>query len=215
MNMKRISQKAAALLLMVVASLGSMAQQKTTLGVLYPEYKPATITLTDGRVVKNPLSNVFLKNSTLIYLHGTITMEAKMSTIYRVEFEDRSFVNINDQLASVVGTVGNNVLFRIDYLDIDAYNANLKNNVQISNISLGDQIGTSTVDLNNEEDYKFPLIHKYYMRYNGQIIYVHEREILRHLPKEKKRMFKTIVGMPEFNWVEDESVMMLLKAISD
>jgi hypothetical protein len=82
-------------------------------------------------------------------------------------------------------------------------------------MSLGDQISTTTIDLNNEEDYKFPLVHKYYMRYGGELFQVHEREIWRRLPKDKdvKRMFKTIIGEPNFSWTDDASVVRLLKAI--
>lgn len=216
MKIKRIYLKAAMLLLSTMISLGSVAQQRTSKLALYPEYKPATITLADGRVIKNSFTNVFLKNSSLLYLHGTSTMEAKMSNIRRVDFEDRFFVNINDQLASVVDTVSNNVLYRIDYLDIDAYNANLRNNIQISHLTVTDFVNTDVVDQNGEDDYyTIPLVHKYYMLYNGKLIYVHEREIWQHLTKEKKRMFRTIVGLPDFTWVDDASILKLLKAISD
>ena len=215
-KMKRIKQKAALLLLATMISLGSVAQQRTSKLTLYPEYKPATITLADGRVIKNPFTNVFLKNSSLLYLHGTSTMEANMSTISRVDFDDRFFVNIDNQLASVVDTIGTNVLYRIDYLDVDAYTANLKNNIQISHLTITDFVNTDIVDQNSEDDYyTIPLIHKYYMLYNGKLVYVHEREIWQRLTKEKKRLFRTIVGLPDFTWVDDASIIKLLKAISD
>lgn len=185
------------------------------MATLYREFKPSTIYLADGRKLKQSLTNVFLKNSSLVYLQGTYTMEAKMSNIRRVEFEDRTYEVVEDQLAILVDSIGNDCIYRVDYLDLDAYQAQLKNNVQISNLSLGDQISTSTIDLNNEEDYKFPLVHKYYMRYGGELIHVHEREIWRRLPKDKdvRRMFKTIIGEPNFSWTDDASVVRLMKAI--
>lgn len=220
MKKKRICLKAAALLLAVMTTIGTIAQQRTSRLALYPDFKPAKITLTDGRVIKNPLTNVFLKNSSLLYVSGTNTMEAKMSTINRVDFDDRFFVNINNQLASVVDSVGDNVLYRIDYLDIEAYKTNLRNNIDISGFSLSDLtrdfINTDVVDKNGEDDYyTIPLVHKYYMLFNGSIVYVHEREILRLLSKEKKRLFMAIVDAPEFTWVDDASIVRLLKAISD
>ena len=216
MDMKGTNLKVVALLLAIVTSIGAVAQQRTSQLALYSDFKPATITLADGRVIKNPLTNVFLKNSSLLYVQGTNTMEAKMSTIRRVDFEDRFFVNIDDQLASVVDTVGSSVLYRVDYLDIEAYNTNLKNNIDISSFSLSDFVNTDVVDKNGEDDYRtIPLVHKYYMLYNGKIINVHEREIWRQLPKEKKRMFMAIVDAPGFTWVDDASILRLLKAISD
>lgn len=190
-------------------------QERTTMATLYPEFKPSVIYLTDGRKLNQNLTNVFLKNSSLVYLKGTFTMEANMDNIARVEFDDRQFDVIEGQLAELVDSVGSDAIYRVDYLDMEAYQAGLRNNINISNISLGEQISTTTVDLNNEEDYKFPLIHKYYMRYRGETFHVHEREIWRRLPKDKdvKRMFKTIIGKSDFSWTSDESVSELLRAI--
>jgi hypothetical protein len=73
------------------------------------------------------------------------------------------------------------------------------------------------MDINTEEDYKFPLIPKFYYYYNGEYVTVHEREILRKLPKndkELRRMFKTIIGEDGFSWVSNESLITLLKAIT-
>ena len=215
MQTLKIMKKQLLTLLLSLAALTVAAQERTTMATLYGEFKPSVIYLTDGRKLKQNLTNVFLKNSSLVYLKGTITMEAMMSNISRVEFEDRTFEVVDDQLATLVDTIGKDCIYRVDYLDLDAYQAQLRNNIQISNISLGDQISTATVDLSNEEDRKFPLVHKYYMRYRDEVFTVHEREIWRRLPKDKdvRRMFKTIIGEPTFSWTDDQSVVRLLKAI--
>ena len=204
-------------IVLAASSLCSVAtaQERTTMATLYREFKPSVIYLTNGRKLNQNLTNVFLNNSSLVYLKGTFTMEANMANIARVEFDDRQFDVVDGQLAELVDSVGANAVYRVDYLDMEAYEAGLKNNINISNLSLGDQISTTTVDLNNEEDYKFPLIHKYYMRYGGETFHVHEREIWRRLPKDKdvKRMFKTIIGKSDFSWTSDESVSELLRAI--
>jgi hypothetical protein len=200
----------------LAATLTASAEDRITMATLYPEFKPSVIYLNDGRKLNQSLTNVFLKNSALLYLKGTYTMEANMDNIVRVEFDDRQFEVVEHQLAVVVDSVNGNVIYRVDYLDMDAYQARLKNNINISNISLGEQISTSTIDLNNEEDYKFPLVHKYYLRYNGELFHLHEREIWRRLPKEgdSRRMFKTIIKQDGFSWTSDESVSQLLRAIT-
>ncbi len=220
MIMKRfipIAISAMAVFIAVVDSFATPApnQERTTMATLYREFKPSVIYLTDGRKMIQNLTNVFLKNSSLVYLKGTYTMEANMDNIARVEFDDHKFDVIDKQLAEVVDSIDGNVVYRVDYLDMEAYQAHLKNNINISSMSLGDQISTTTIDLNNEEDYKFPLVHKYYMRYGGETFHVHEREIWRRLPKDKdvKRMFKTIISQSDFSWTSDASVSQLLRAI--
>lgn len=202
-------------ILTLASALTVMADDRTTMATLYPEFKPSVIYLNDGRKLNQSLTNVFLKNSTLLYLKGTFTMEANMDNIRRVEFDDKKYEVVEKQLAEIVDSIHGNVVYRVDFLDMEAYKAQLKNNVNISNISLGDQISTSTVDLNNEEDFKFPLVHKYYIHFGGETFPLHEREILRRLPKDKevRRMFKTIISQENFSWMSDESVSQLLRAL--
>ena len=91
-----MSKKIIIAVLMVAMSLGSFAQQRTTRLTLYRQFKPSTITLKTGQKIKQSLTNVFLKNSTLVYLKDEYTMEANMDNIAAVEFDDRTFVNINN-----------------------------------------------------------------------------------------------------------------------
>lgn len=204
------------LILVVLLALGSFAEKRTTQATLFRQFKPSVITLKDGRQVKQSLTNVFLKNSSLIYLKGEYTMEANMDNIAVVEFDDVKFININNKLAYLIGDVGKNALYRIDLLDVDAYNAHLRNNVNISNLDVGEMVSVTTLDTNTEDDYKFPIFPHFYYRYNGEFVTVHEREIWRKMPKDKelRRMFKTIIGEPTFSWTDNDSLMKLLKAIT-
>jgi len=213
-----MSKKIIIAVLMVAMSLGSFAQQRTTRLTLYRQFKPSTITLKTGQKIKQSLTNVFLKNSTLVYLKDEYTMEANMDNIAAVEFDDRTYVNINNQLAYLVDSVGGNCVYRIDIFDMDAYNAQLRNNVNINAIPSfsGDMISTSSVDLNTEEDYKFPVFPHFYLSYNGEIIKAHEREISRRLPKDEdiRRKYRTAISMDGFSWIENESVVSVLRAIT-
>ena len=213
-----MSKKIIIAVLMVAMSLGSFAQQRTTRLTLYRQFKPSTITLKTGQKIKQSLTNVFLKNSTLVYLKDEYTMEANMDNIAAVEFDDRTFVNINNQLAYLVDSVGGNCVYRIDIFDMDAYNAQLRNNVNINAIPsfTGDMISTASVDLKTEEDYKFPVFPHFYLSYNGEIIKAHEREISRRLPKDEdiRRKYRTAINMDNFSWTDDASVVSVLKAIT-
>ena len=66
------------------------------------------------------------------------------------------------------------------------------------------------------EDYKFPVVPRFYYFYNGECFKVHEREISRRLPNDKdlKRKYKTIIGLDSFSWTDNESLVQLLKAIT-
>jgi hypothetical protein len=140
-----------------------------------------------------------------------------METIAAVEFDDRKYVNINNQLAYMVDSVGSNKLYRIDLFDLNAYNQQIRNNINISNLGFENGgISTTTTDLNTEDDYKFPIFSHYYYYYNGEVIKVHEREISNHLPKDKelKRKYRTIIGLDSFRWTDEASLIKLLQAIS-
>lgn len=204
-------------LLTIAFTLTCLAQKRTTQATLYRQFVPSTITLKDGRKLKQPLTNVFLKNSSLVYLQGEYTMEANMDNVASVEFKDRKFYNINNQLASLVDSVGKNAVYRVDLFDMVAYQGQIRNNINISNLEIGEMVSSTTVDLNNEDDYKFPVFANYYFLYNGEYVKAHEREISRRLPKDKemKRKYKTVIGMDNFSWTDEASLVTLLKTISN
>lgn len=201
-----------------VISLGipKIAAQDYTMNLtLYREYKPAVVHMANGKEVKTAFANVFLKNGALLFKRGDATMEAKMATVQSVDIGSHHFVKIDNMLAREIDSVGENRLFCITLIDMDAYMTILRNDMVITNIDLGDQLSYTTVELTPSEGLPLPLIRKYYYWWNEQMVPVHEREISRRLPKEKKRMYKTIIAMDDFSWVNAESLMKLLKAISE
>ena len=221
-----MKKKIAVLFLATMMALGAFAQKLTTMPTLYKEFRPAVITFTDGHKSRNALTNVFLKNASLLFLKGELTMEANMDNILSVDFDDRHFVNIDNQLACIVDSVGDNVLYRVDLFDKESYERNLRNNVNYSQVDFGnvtngtslemsDFINTATIDINNEDDYKLPVIPVHYMLYNGKMLKVHERTLRNRLPKDKRRMYETIINREGFSWVKDDQLMELLRVISD
>ena len=208
-------KKSFTILLGFLCAVGSMAQERRLMATMFKEFLPSVITFADGHKSQQPLTNVFLKNASLLFPKGEYTMEANMDNIVAVDFEKRKFVAINKQLAYLVDSVGSNALYCIELFDQDTYERNLRNNINISNITLGDQISTATVDLNTEEDYKLPVFRHFWMRLNGEFVKVHERDLGRFLSKEKRTMMKRIIALPNFSWQRDDSLLQLLKAISE
>ena len=76
-------------LLLSIGVLTASAQGTTTMVTVYQAFKPATIHLVDGRQLKVSLANIFLKNSSLLYISGHDTKEASLQNISTVEFQDQ------------------------------------------------------------------------------------------------------------------------------
>lgn len=188
--------------------------QTTPSATHYPEFKPSVITLNNGRQLRQPLTNIFLKNSSLLYMSGSQAMEANMENVVSVEFDDRYYVSINGQLGYLVDSIGGNSLYCIELFDQETYERNLRNNVNISDLSLGDQIGVTTVDTNNENDYMLPVFRHYYILLGTEFVRVHERDLKRKLNSEQRTMMQRVMGLPDFSWQNEESLKALLRAIN-
>lgn len=197
----------------LISVQSAFGQDRTTKLTVYPEFKPSVIELADGRILKEKFTNIFLKNSSLLYMSGTVTKEAYMANIKSVRFDDRLYVKVDTLLAYEVDSVGNDALYCATVIDQEAYRQNLRNNQVMTNISLSDQVSTTSVDLSNEDDYLFPLINIYYYRLNGKFVRCHDRSLSNVLNKEKKRMLRTFVHMDDFSWSDQKSLIELLKRL--
>lgn len=190
-------------------------QERTTKLTVYPEFKPSIIVLSDGRQITQQFTNIFLKNSSLLYMSGSVAKEANMANVLSVQFDDRFYVKIDSLLAYQVDSVGNDGLYCATIIDQEAYLQNLKNNQVMTNIDFHnfDQVSTTSVDLSNEGDYLFPLINIYYYRLGGKFVRCHDRSLSNVLNKEKKRMLRTFVHMDDFSWSDEKSLLNLLRKL--
>ena len=212
-------KKVVLFIIMIVVAQVISAQIRTPKLTVYKQFKPSVITLKDGRKLSQPLTNIFLKNSSLLYMNGTNSMEANMDNVVSVKFDDRLYVKIDTLLCFQVDTIGNDALYCATIIDMPAYVQQLKNNQVISNIGfdfsggMGGQMSTATIDISTEDDYNFPLIDIFYFRLNGKFVRTHERILERALPKEKRRMLRTFENMEGFSWTDRDSLLKLLKAL--
>ncbi|MCR5132116.1 MAG: hypothetical protein K6C10_11735 [Prevotella sp.] len=201
--------------LVLFTAIAAVAQDENTSMIMaFKDYCPAQVKLVDGRTIKVPKANVFLKHSTLVYKSGTSVKEANMKAIETVDIEDRHYIRIDTVLAFLVDTIEANAVYQQQVIDREAYEANYRNNRLITGIQFGEQINLITLDPQQDSTAVYPVINTFYYRYNGKIMKVHDRELWRRLSKEKRRIMQTIMGEEGFSWTRRESVVRLLQALT-
>ena len=215
--MKKLVLSATVLLM---AALRVAAQEVTPQLTAFPEFRPATATMTDGKKMDIPMANIFLKNSSLLYISGELTKEANTKNLLRVDFKDRSYIRIDSVLAYQVDTVGKNALFCAKVLDLKAYKQLLINNSNITNLNMNDLLSMNmlqytTVDIGDTQDIHFPVIPLYYYRINDKFVLVHERHLKRFFDKENRRRMESVMNMPGFSWTNEEFLLKILEVIKE
>ena len=203
---------------LIMAAVKVAAQEVTPQLTVYPEFRHATVYMTDGKKLDIPMANIFLKNSSLLYISGELTKEASTDNLLRVDFKDRSYIRIDSVLAYQVDTVGTNALFCAKVLDLKAYKQLLANNQNITNLDLNDlssmnMFQFTTVDIGDEKDIHFPVIPLYYFRINDQFVFVHERHLKRFFDKENRRRMESVMNLPDFSWTNEKFLLKILEII--
>jgi len=198
----------------------AIAQEVTTQLTVFPEFRPATVYMADGKKLALPMANIFLKNSSLLYISGELTKEANTKNILRVDFKDRSYIRIDSVLAYQVDTVGKNALYCTKVLDLKAYKQLLTNNSNITNLDLNDLSSMdifqfTTIDLGDTQDIQFPVIPLYYYRLNDKFVFVHERHLKRALNKEMRRRMESVMNLPGFSWTNESFLLKILEVIKE
>ena len=192
------------------------AQEVTPQLTVFPEFRPATAYLADGKKLDIPMANIFLKNSSLLYISGELTKEADTKNLLRVDFKDRTYIRIDSVLAYQIDTVGSKALYCAKVLDLKAYKQLLVNNQNITNLDLNDLMTMNmfqytTIDVQDAKDIHFPVIPLYYYRINDQFVLVHERHLKRFFDKEDRRRMESVMNMPGFSWTDEKFLIKILE----
>lgn len=207
------------ILLLATLNMAAQEQPITSAITVYPDFRPATVILTSGRKTSIPLANIFLKNGALLYMSGDNIMEADMSTLLRVEFEDRNYIRIDSMLCYQVDTIGNDALFCVNVIDINAYKQSRANSANITNLDLtaltesSSTLSYNTIEATDKSELQFPVAPLYFYRLGDKFVRVHERHLKRALPKEKRQIMESVMNMPGFTWTDEKYLMMILKKI--
>ena len=207
------------ILLLATLKMAAQEQSITSAITVYPDFRPATAVLTSGKKTNIPLANIFLKNSSLLYMNGNDIMEANMRNILRVEFEDRTYIRIDSMLVYQVDSVGDDALFCAKIIDINSYKQSRANSANITNLDLtamttsSSSLSYNTIEATDKSELQFPLVDVYFYRLDGQFVRVHERHLKRALTKEKRRIMESVMNMQGFTWTDEKYLMMILKKI--
>ena len=205
-------------IVLLMAAMRVAAQEVTPQLTAFPEFRPATVYMADGKKMEIPMANIFLKNSSLLYISGELTKEANIKNLLRVDFKDRSYIRIDSVLAYQIDTVGSNALFCAKVLDLKAYQQLIRNNSNITNLDLNDlssmnMFQFTTIDLQDTKDIHFPVIPIYYYRIGNKFVLVHERHLKRAFDKENRRRMESVMNLPGFSWTDEKSLLKILEII--
>ena len=193
----------------------AFAQKKQELPTKYEQNKKAIVTLTSGKQVTAPNSNIFMKDASLLYFQGNDAKSANMSIVASVEFDDKKYINIENQLAYFVDSIKGNSLYCVELIDLKAWKQNLINNRNFTHIDFSsERLETYADNFVEHEDRMFPVIYVYYFYLDGKFVLAHDRDLWVVLNKERHRLMKTAISDPNFSWTDPASLMKLLKMIS-
>ena len=199
---------------MVAIGMGQTMPGRITRTTVFETFRPAIITLNDGKLLKQNEANIFLKNSSLVYKHGRLNMEADVDQVESVNFGDCEYVRVDSVLARVVDTLNNDKLLCVSLIDVDAYRTQLLNNRQITNLELREFVNVNGSDASPEVQSNYPLRNTFYYDIDGKIIKVHERNLKKYINDKNSRLYKTLLQSPDFSWEDPTSLIKLLKLIT-
>ena len=188
---------------------------------LFQDFQPAIIKLKDGKQSVHKQTNIFLKNSTLVYKKmptGEI-MEASMPVVESITMGERNFINVKNQLAEVVATEGNASLVRVRIIDVETMKGEYLNNSTITNLSMlddlsagraiGESMSSTRMD-GVEEEEPYPLMDTYYYVAGGKVTLAHERSVKLVIKKDQRKEYQVAISL-DFNWAKQEDLVKLLK----
>ena len=214
-----------AILLFLLALCSSVYAQipsgRSRTVTMFKDFQPAVIKLKDGKSSVHKQTNIFLKNSSLVYKKvptGEI-MEASMPVVAGTTIGEHDFINVKNQLAEVVATEGNASLVRVRLIDVETMKGEYLNNSTITNSSMlddlsagraiGESMSTTRID-GAEDEEPYPLMDTYYYVVGDKVTLAHERSVKPALKKDRRKEYQIIISL-DFSWSRQEDLVKLLK----
>ena len=214
-----------AILLFLIALCTSVHAQvpagRSKTVTMFSEFQPAIIKLKDGKSSVHKQTNIFLKNSSLVYKKAPTgeIMEASMPVVAEITVGNRNFINVKNHLAEVVATEGNASLVRVRVIDVETMKGEYLNNSTITNSSMlddlnagrliGESMSTTRID-GAEDEEPYPLMDTFYFVVGDKVTLAHERSIKSAIKKDQRHEYEVIIAN-DFSWARQEDLAKLLK----
>ena len=214
-----------AILLFLIALCTSVHAQvpagRSKTVTMFSEFQPAIIKLKDGKSSVHKQTNIFLKNSSLVYKKAPTgeIMEASMPVVAEITVGNRNFINVKNHLAEVVATEGNASLVRVRVIDVETMKGEYLNNSTITNSSMlddlnagrliGESMSTTRID-GAEDEEPYPLMDTFYFVVGDKVTLAHERSIKSAIKKDQRHEYEVILSNG-FSWTRQEDLAKLLK----
>ena len=194
----------------VVSSAQDATYQSNTL-TAFKSFMPARVTLKNGKTLKVLQANIFLKNSSLLYKSGAKNLQANMDNIAAVDINGCHYIHVDSVLAQVIDTLGSSRLLCAPMLDMEAFEAQMASHREFTRIDISSMVSVTMTEFESAKDNGYPITNHYYFLINDRLVKASERSCLRMIPKDKRRLFKTMMESGTFDWNEPQSLMKILK----
>lgn len=187
--------------------------------LVFPEFKAAKVRQPLGRVTR-ARCNIMYKNAALCYIDdsdGKIH-QAVVDNIIGVDFPAADanpavrYVKVDDlAMGLVVGEQDGMLLCRVTTIDMDRYRELTGGSTDLPYISLDLGTGIDTfMDLSGSEQQAntgYPLKERWVFQLkNGSFIPATERNVKKHVKKEYREAFKTLMGDRWWSWRDEASL---------
>lgn len=203
------------LLLMCLTSMAQTPSGRSATVTLLKDFEPTVVLMKNGKVNRLRYGNVFMKNSTLVYkqMQNSTVMEANMDVVKQITIGQRIFMNLDNQLAETIDTIGENYLVRVRTVDVETMKAEFLNESNYMNFNIGDWFSfTRDEALDKAEPY--PLMDKYYFIIKGKKLLAHERNVRNSLSRKRLDAYDQMIAMG-FNWSKKEDLQRMLAFLSE
>lgn len=206
------------LLFAVLLSLSGYAQQapedkRSDSQLVFPEFKQAKVRQQFGRVTR-ARCNIMYKNAALCYIDekdGEIR-QAIVDKITGVDFDTCRYVKVDDlAMGLVVGEQDGITLLRVTTIDMDRYRELTGGSTDLPYVSIDLGTGVDTfVDLSGAEQQAntgYPLKERWVFQLrDGSFLPATERNVKKHIKKDLKIAFKTLMGDRFWSWRDEDSL---------
>lgn len=215
------------LILAVCFTAGVFAQQavedkRSDSQLVFPEFLQAKVRQPMGRVTR-ARCNIMYKNAALCYIDDTDgkIRQAVVDNIIGVDFpatesgEAVRYLKVDDlAMGLVVGEQDGITLLRVTTIDMDRYRELTGGSTDLPYVSLDLGTGIDTfIELDGAEQQAnkgYPLKERWVFRLrDGSFIPATERNVKKHVKKELKEAFKTLMGDRWWSWHDEPSLLKL------